>query len=102
MLGPLDKKFSGGGGGIEIIATSSRVQVETLRVDLELNLTIDLERVRPGPKLVNYCKMKFCRVCDPQQYLCNEISYSFLIILFLVSYRILQIPSPPAQGIRLL
>ena len=24
-----------------------------LRVDLELNLTVDLERVRPGPELVN-------------------------------------------------
>ena len=32
----------GGGGDIAIIATSSRVQVETLRVDLELNLTSDL------------------------------------------------------------
>ena len=32
----------GGGGDIAIIATSSRVQVETLRVDLELNLIIDL------------------------------------------------------------
>ena len=42
MLGPLDKSFMGGGGGIAIIATSSRVQVETLRVDLELNLIIDL------------------------------------------------------------
>ena len=46
MLGPLDKSFMGGGGwvvgGIAIIATSSRVQVETLRVDLEFNLTIDL------------------------------------------------------------
>ena len=31
-----------GGGGIAIIATSSRVQVETLRVDLELKLTSDL------------------------------------------------------------
>ena len=44
MLGPLDKKFYGWvvGGDIAIIATSSRVQVETLSVDLELILTIDL------------------------------------------------------------
>ena len=45
MLGPLDKSFMGGWvvvGYIAIIATSSRVQVETLRVDLELNLTMDL------------------------------------------------------------
>ena len=44
MLGPLDKKFPGGGwvggGDIAIIATSSMVQVETLRVDLELNYLI--------------------------------------------------------------
>ena len=47
MLGHLDKKFSGGGGGIAIIVTSSRLQ-ETLRVEpcveLELNLNeSDLE-----------------------------------------------------------
>ena len=42
MLGPLDKKFSGGGGDIAIKATSSRVQDETLRVDLDLKLTSDL------------------------------------------------------------
>ena len=39
MLGPLGKKFYGWVvvGDIAIIGTSSRVQVETLRVDLELN-----------------------------------------------------------------
>ena len=42
-------------GDIAIIATSSRVQVETLRVDLELNLTIDLLRVGPGPELSISC-----------------------------------------------
>ena len=39
-------------GDIAIIAT--RVQVETLRVDLELNLTIDLESIVPVPELVNF------------------------------------------------
>ena len=41
------------GGGIAIIATRSRVLDETLRVDLDLNLTIDLLRFKHGPKLVN-------------------------------------------------
>ena len=53
MLGPLDKKFSGGGGGgIAIIATSSRVQVETLRVDLELYLEPKLVNIRGNAMFV--------------------------------------------------
>ena len=42
-------------GDIAILATSSRIQVETLRVDLELNLTSDLHRgLDLDPELVNF------------------------------------------------
>ena len=58
MLGPLDKKFYGVGGGWWHCNYSYKLQGPggILRVDLELNLTIDLERVRPGPELVNWHK----------------------------------------------
>ena len=45
-------------GDIEIIAPIFRVQVETLRVDLEFNLTINLQRVGSVPELVNM-KLRF-------------------------------------------
>ena len=55
MLGPLDKKFNGGW----VVALQLQLQGPggILRVDLELNLTVDLERVRPGPELVNLSKL---------------------------------------------
>ena len=60
MLGPLDKKFSGwvGGGGWHC-NYSYKLQGPggILRVDLESNLTVDLDRVRPGPELVNNTKV---------------------------------------------
>ena len=54
MLGPLDKKFSGGWWWHCNYSYKLQGPGEILRVDLELNLTVDLERVRPGPELVNF------------------------------------------------
>ena len=48
-------------GGIAIIATSYRLD-GTLRVDFELNLTVDQERVSLGPQACQYYYM--CYVCN--------------------------------------
>ena len=41
---------------------------EILRVDLELNLTVDLKRVRPGPELVNF-KCPLLSLSEDSEYL---------------------------------
>ena len=48
------KKFPAWCCDIAIIATSFRGPGVTLRVDLELNFSVDLERVEPGPRACQY------------------------------------------------
>ena len=42
MLGPLDKKFYGGGGDIAIIATSSRSRSD-FEIDFEIETNLEIE-----------------------------------------------------------
>ena len=62
MLGHLDKKFYGGGGGIAIIVTSSRLQV-TLRVEtcVELELNLPESDLEPSLLTIKMVQISFIK-----------------------------------------